>query len=361
MALRPFRGTEIRSHLGRLHHYLPQQQHAGAYDFAGQTQHSCQRMYLGQIPAGGAQLLPDIRNRVQPDDVHSPVGQIQHVLRHIVEHRRVCVIEVPLIGIEVRHDNPAVLQLGKAPRRSGGEHLGHRLFELPGNIPAVVEEIPLPISRRSGSGLSGPLMVLAGVIHDEIQTHQHPALPAGICQRLQIFHRPQLRLHRAEIGDGIPAVAAALGTFQQGHQMEVVDPALLQIRKTLLHTPQIPRERVHIQHHTQHVPAAEPVGMFLPPEVLLPQDPFTLLPTTPEHSREISVSVCIAAVEFQIERLQLILAGRQPAVKGSCRLFHKDSPRRIIFPNQYTVQPAQSQGRPFGNTAPQAASLGFRQ
>src|SRR5699024_12714107 len=52
------------------------------------------------------------------------------VARHLVEDHRVCVIQVPLIGVKGGHHHlPAVGQPGEVARRGGGEYLRARSEE----------------------------------------------------------------------------------------------------------------------------------------------------------------------------------------------------------------------------------------
>ena len=192
-------------------------------------------MYLGQVAAAGAQLLPDVGDGVQADHVNSPVRKVQQVLRHVPEHRGIGVIQVPLVGIEVGHDHGAVRKLREAPRRGGGEHLGHRLFKLPGDVPGVVEEIAVPVFRLPRPGPLRPGVVLAGVVHHKVQAQAHSPAAAGVRQGLQILHGPKRRLDLPKIADGVAPVAAALGAFQQGHQVQVVHAALPEVAQLLLH------------------------------------------------------------------------------------------------------------------------------
>ena len=244
-------------------------------------------MDLGQIAAAGAQLLPDVGDGIQTDDIHAPVGQKQEVFRHVIEHGGVVVVQIPLIGVEAGHNDLAVLQLGKAAGGSGWEHLRNRLLKLPGNIPAIVEKIPRLILPLPGSGLPGPLMILTGVIHNKVQADTDLFLPAGVGQLFQVFHRAQPGLDRAEIRDGVAAVAAALGRFQQGHQVKIIHPALLEVGQFFLHTLQAAGKGVHIEHHAQHIPAAVPVGVLLPPFVLVSEGDLPLIPTAPEHIQKV--------------------------------------------------------------------------
>ena len=68
--------SEIGSDLSWLHHHFTQQHHARTDDLAGQLHHADQGVDLGEISAIGSDLLPDIRDRIQADHIHAPVGQI---------------------------------------------------------------------------------------------------------------------------------------------------------------------------------------------------------------------------------------------------------------------------------------------
>ena len=317
VALGLFRGSEVGDHLGRLHDHLAQQQHAGADDLAHHAHHAHQGVDLGEVAAGGAQLLPDVGDRVQTDHINASVGEVQKVFRHVVEDHGVGVVQVPLVGIEVGHDHLlAVIQPGKAAGGSSGEHLGDRLLKFTGNIPVVVEEVALPVARLSGTGLAGPLVVLTGVVHHKVQAQADVLLPAGVGQRLQVLHGPQLGLDPAEVGHGVAAVAAALGALQQGHQVQIVDAALLNVRQFLFHTLQGAGKGVGVEHHAQQIPAAVPVGIVFPALVLQSQGVLALGPAAAEHLDKVVKGGHIAVVELAVEPLELVIAAVQTALEG---------------------------------------------
>lgn len=85
MAFRLFHRSKIGNHPGRLHHHLAQQKDTGAHDLTDHPHHPDNIMYLGKIPTGGSQLLPDIRNRIYPDNIHPVIGQVQKVIHHCIE------------------------------------------------------------------------------------------------------------------------------------------------------------------------------------------------------------------------------------------------------------------------------------
>ena len=75
VALGAFWTSEIRHNLGRLHDHLAQQENRRTHNLAGKPHEPHQSMYLRQIAAGGAQLFPDVRHRIQPDYIDAPVAQ----------------------------------------------------------------------------------------------------------------------------------------------------------------------------------------------------------------------------------------------------------------------------------------------
>ena len=255
-------------------------------------------MYLGKISAGGSQLFPDIGYRIQPDDVDAPVGKAEHILRHVVEYHGVSVVQIPLIGIEGGHnDFSGIFQIGEITGCRGGEHLGNGLLVPVGFLPVVIEKVPAAGNRVSRSGGLGPGVFLAGVVHHEIQAHTDALLPAPVCQGFQIFHGSQLRLHPPEVRNGVAAIAAVLGGFQQGHQMEIIDAALCQIGQLFHHANQVSGKGIHIEHHAQKVIAPIPAGVFCSYLIQLPQRRISILKTAFQHLKEIGKDSIVFSVE----------------------------------------------------------------
>ena len=200
MALRLVYRSEIRHHLRRFHHHLSEKKRARTNHFRRHPHHPHQRMNLGQIAAGGPELLPDIRHRVQTDDVHAFVAKVQHIVRHVIKDHRIPVIQIPLIGIKGRHDNlPSLLAPGEVPGSRGGKHLGNGLLEFIRDRPVVKKEIPVLVLLLTAPRPPRPLMILAGVVHDKVQAQAHAPPVAGMGQILQILHRPERRIHASEV------------------------------------------------------------------------------------------------------------------------------------------------------------------
>ena len=256
--------SEIRHDLGGLHDDFAQKQGAGADDLGGHAHQADQRVDLRQVAAVGAQFFPDIGRCIQTDDIDTVVAQVQHVSGHIVEDDRICVVQIPLIRIESGHDDLAGLFApGEVSGRGLREYLGDGLLKFAGNRPVIVEEVSVLIFLLTGAGTLCPLVVFAGVVHDEVQADTHAALVALIAELSQIFHRAEGGLYFAEIRDRVTAVGPSGRALQQRHKVDVVESALLQIIQMRLDTLESTSEAVGIHEHSQHLVALIPLRHFL--------------------------------------------------------------------------------------------------
>ncbi len=264
MTFRLLHSTKIWHHLLRLHDDLTQKQHTRTYDLTDHAHHTHDGMYLLQIPALRPQLLPDIRNRIDPDDIHPLTGQIQEVVHHLIEHPGITVIQIPLIGIKCSHHIMShFFQISKITRRRGGKYLRYSPVILLRYGRIAVKEVTAHIFPVAFSCLFRPLMILRGVVHDKIHAQVDFSLMTRLCQICQLFHRPKLRLYLPKIRHRISAVRAAFGRLQEGHQMDTVHITGRQIVKLFLHSCQISRKIINVQHHSQHVISPEPLRILL--------------------------------------------------------------------------------------------------
>ena len=307
VAFRFFDCAEVRQRLLRFRPDLPQQKRARADDLAGHPQHPHQGMHLGQVPAGSARRLPEIGQGVQPDHIRPVVAQVQHRFRHVAEHGGVAVVQVPLVGMEQGHDHFSGFRApGEAARRLGRADRGYRLLVPVGNIPAVVEEVAVPILRLPGPGPAGPVMVLAGMVHYKVQANGDAPGAAVIRQGSQVFHCPQLRLHLPEIADGISPVALFPGAFQQRHQVQEARPAVLKIVQPVSHALQVPREGSDIQLHARQAAVPVPVRMVFPLQVHFPQAFRPLLPQAQQHAAELLPGRRVIVIQLHIQPFQFV-------------------------------------------------------
>ena len=68
------------------------QQNARANDLTDHTHHAYNGMYSRQISAAGSQLFPDVRNRIDPDDINAQICKIQEIIHHLIENHRIRII-----------------------------------------------------------------------------------------------------------------------------------------------------------------------------------------------------------------------------------------------------------------------------
>ena len=273
-------------------------------------------MNLRQVAAGGSRRFPDIRYRIQPDDIHAVVAQVQHIVRHVVEHNGIGIVQVPLVGIEHGHDHfLCFLAPGEIARCCGREHLGHSLFIPVGNIPAVIEKIAVLVFRLSRPGPACPLMVFAGMVHHKVQAQGNTSPVALVRQFLQVVHRSQLRLHFPEIAHGVPAVAPSCRAFQQRHQVKIADSAFLHIIQLVLHALQRSGKSLHIHLHTGQVLLPVPVRAGLPFPVKLPEAFRPVFPGVADHLRKVFPRLQVIVIQLHIKPLQFVRVAGKPNVK----------------------------------------------
>ena len=285
-------------------------------------------MHLRQIAAAGVKLFPDIGRCIQADDVHALIAQVEHVVRHVIEDRRIRIVQIPLIGIERGHDDLAgLLTPGEIARRSRGEHLRHRLLVDVRDRPIVIEEVALLILDFARARAPSPFVVLACVVHHEIETDRHALLVAFVRKPCQVLHRPQLRLNLSEIRHGIAAVASVLRAFQQGHQVQIIDARLLQVIQMLLYTPERAAEALGIHEHAQHIALLEPVRLFKPLCIQSAELHLSFFIAAAQHAHEIRVSMLVV-IQRQVQPLYFFAHAGHSRFKNSV---HCCSPHRQMY------------------------------
>ena len=164
-------------------------------------------MHLGEIAALGAKLFPDVRNRVDPDNINATVSQVEEIIHHFIKYPGVLVIQIPLIRVKTGHNKMACIRKpGEIARRCRRKYLGHGLFIHGRDRIIIKEEIPAHVFPFSGPGPLRPLVVLRCMVHDKIHADVDAFFVAGFGQILQILHGAKLFLHLAEIRHRIAAV-----------------------------------------------------------------------------------------------------------------------------------------------------------
>ena len=158
-------------------------------------------------------------------------------------------------------------------------------------------------------------MVLAGVVHDKVEADRDPPPVAFLRQVVQVLHRAQFRLNLPEIAHSVAAVAPVCRAFQQRHQVQVIDPALLDIVQLVLHALQVSREGFHVHQHPDQVMTPVPVRTGFPGPVDHPQALRPVFPGAVYHSREVIPRLLIVMIQFHEEPFQLVCVPGEPGVK----------------------------------------------
>ena len=133
-------------------------------------------MNLRKVAAVSAERLPDVGYSVEPDYVDALIAEVEHVLCHVVEDNGVAVIEIPLVGVEGCHNDFAGLVV--VGEISGGccrENFREILLKLAWYFPVVEEEVAVLKFFLAAFCPHGPFVILACVVHDEIQAHTDTA------------------------------------------------------------------------------------------------------------------------------------------------------------------------------------------
>ena len=301
-------GAKIGNDLARFHNNFAEQQRSGADDLGSHVHQADKSVHLGQIAARRADLFPDVRRRVQADDVHAVVAEVEHVSRHVVENDRIRIVEIPLIGPECGHDDLVHFRApGEVAGRGLREDLRNGLLELVRNGPVIVEEETILVLLLSCLRAHCPLMILTGVVHDEVETYAHSAGVAVVRQLSQVFHSTQFGLNLAEVRDSVTAVAAILGALQQGHQVQVVDAALLDVIQMALHALQVSGKAVRVHEHSEHIVALVPVGRRLARFVPLTEHGASLLVVVIHHVAEVVESLLVVVIQLTVKPFQFVI------------------------------------------------------
>ncbi len=91
------------------------------------------------------------------------------------------------------------------------------------------------------------------MVADQVDAQADAAAAQLAGQVGQVGHRAQSPVHLAVIGHGVAAVVGPRPGLQQGHQVQVGHPQLLQVGDLLGHALQVAGETVHVTDVAHHV------------------------------------------------------------------------------------------------------------
>ncbi len=185
---------------------------------------------LGQVLAAGALALHEVRHGVETEAIHAHRQPEVHHLEHLGEHRRVVVVQIGLVMeepvpvVRLGHGVPGPVGL------LGVDEDDPRLLVPPGVVAPDVE-LALGRPRRREPRSLEPLVLIGGVIDDELDEHAEAALVRRREEALEIVDRAVARMDRGVIGD-VVAVVAQRGR-EAGQQPQAGDPEPLQVVELL--------------------------------------------------------------------------------------------------------------------------------
>ena len=165
---------------------------------------------FGEILAVGPLALDQIRNRIQPQGIHSHIQPEPHHLEHFVQHQRVVEVQVRL----VRKKTVPVVGIGLyVPGPVGLLGIGENDAGFPVFLIALAPDVELPF-RRTGRSLPRPLkprMLVRSVVDDELDQYLDVAFVRCFQKRLKIFQGSVAGMHVGVIGNVVPVVPQGRG------------------------------------------------------------------------------------------------------------------------------------------------------
>lgn len=160
---------------------------------------------LREVLAVGALPLVEVRHGVDAEAVDPEVQPEAECGDDLLLHRRVLVVEIGLVGEE---PVPVVLLAHRVEGpvgRLGVDEDDPGVLEL---LVVVGPDVVVAV-RAVGvaAGLLEPVVLIARVVHDEVDDHAHAALVRGIDELHEVGEIAELRQYRGVVGDVVAAVA----------------------------------------------------------------------------------------------------------------------------------------------------------
>ncbi len=176
-----------------------------------------------------SQLVPsscvEVGHGVQPEAVDAQVQPEPQGGDDLLLHGRVLVVEVRLVGEEAV---PVVLLADRVEGPVGGlgvdeDDAGVRVL-----LVVVGPDVVVAVGAVGVvAGLLEPRVLVAGVVHDEVDDDAHAALVGGVDEFHEVGEVAELGEDGGVVGDVVAAVAQ--GRLEEGRQPQAVDAQPLQV------------------------------------------------------------------------------------------------------------------------------------
>ena len=119
-------------------------------------------------------------------------------------------------------------------------------------------EVLVPGLARNAFG--GPLVLVAGVVEDEVDHERDPRLAQLGRQVPQIVHRSEARIDLPVAADCVAAIVLTLRREEERHQVQVGEAQLLEVRDLLGHGGERPCVTIRVTDAAEHALGLEPGG-----------------------------------------------------------------------------------------------------
>ena len=199
------------------------------------------------------------------------------------------------------------------PGRGGGEDLGDVAGVAVDDGLVAHEEVAAHVLALAGAGAASPLVLVGGVVHDEVHAEADAALVALLGKAGEVVHGAEVGADAAEVAHGVAPVGAALvgGRVEERHEVEVVDARPLEVVQVVLHAADGAGKVVDVHLHAEKLAVTVPRTPLAPgvkgPERLgaLVVECLHLVAELGEHRAVV--------VELHVEPAQLVVVATQAA------------------------------------------------
>ena len=182
-------------------------------------------MRRGQVLAVGSLLLVQVGHRVQPEAVDAQVQPEPQGRQDVLLDGRVLVVEVGLVGEEAV---PVVLLADGVEGPVGGFGVDEDDAGVLVLLVVVGPDVVVAVGAVGvGAGLLEPRVLVAGVVHDEVDDDAHAALVGGVDELDEVGEVAELGQDGGVVGDVVAAVAQR--GLEEGRQPQAVDAQPLQV------------------------------------------------------------------------------------------------------------------------------------
>ena len=222
--------ADVLDNLVRMDDGFGFEEHGWRCDTLHRVKRTNQGVCLRQVFAACAHLFPNKGNGIHAQNINAQVGKKHHFACHGTEYPWIAVIQVPLEGVECCPYPASVFQLGEAARMLVGEDFTQGAVVLVGH-PTVRENVVEIVVERIADGAAFcPFVFVGSVVEDEIDNGGNTCFVQGGNDIAQVVYCAQCRIDIAVAADRISAVAFAFRAFKQGHQVQIGQAQLLEIR-----------------------------------------------------------------------------------------------------------------------------------